>query len=72
MNVPDFDGLDPGWTIFLHVEDVDAACAQTIEHGGHVLREPVLVDRTGRIAIVTDPTCTVLGLITPNESQHDI
>ncbi|MEL6479066.1 MAG: VOC family protein [Pseudomonadota bacterium] len=66
MNAPEFEGMEPCWTTFLHVEDVDAACARTIELGGHVLREPFGVEMAGRIAIVTDPTGAVVGLITPN------
>lgn len=59
------EDLDAGWTTFVHVEDVDRACARTIEMGGHVLRKPVDIAIAGRIAVVTDPTGPVIGLITP-------
>ena len=67
MNRPEFEGMPPNWTTFIHIDDVDQACARTIEMGGHVLREPFDVAQAGRIAIISDPTGGVVGLITPNE-----
>ncbi|MEM7668728.1 MAG: VOC family protein [Pseudomonadota bacterium] len=69
MNAPEFDGIPPNWTTFIHVDDVDLACAQTTEAGGQVMRAPFDVPVAGRIAIVADPTGAVVALITPNDSQ---
>ncbi|MEM1277335.1 MAG: VOC family protein [Pseudomonadota bacterium] len=66
INAPDFDGISPHWDTYIHVDDVDAACAKTLEIGGQVIRQPFDVEMAGRIAIVADPTGSVVGLISPN------
>ena len=58
-------GTPPHWTSYLAVMDVDAACRQTRELGGGIIRAPWDVPGVGRIAIITDPTGAVLALITP-------
>lgn len=59
----------PFWMSYFAVDDVDAAVRDTIAAGGSVTREPFEVPGTGRIAIVTDPTGALLGLMTPAEME---
>ena len=65
LNAPDLGGAPPGWSTYLHIDDVDAACAKTTALGGTVIRAPFDVPNAGRIAMIADPTGTVVGLMTP-------
>ncbi|MEM8791226.1 MAG: VOC family protein [Pseudomonadota bacterium] len=67
MGGPDLEGMAPAWITYIHVDDVDAACAKTSELGGKVISEPFDVPMAGRIATVVDPTGAMVGLITPNQ-----
>ncbi|MEM6932621.1 MAG: VOC family protein [Pseudomonadota bacterium] len=69
MNAPEFDGMQPNWTTFIHVDDVDKACAQTEADGGTIVRPPFDVAMAGRIAVVADPTGGIVALITPNPEE---
>lgn len=55
----------PHWFTYFAVGDVQAAVATTEKMGGTVLRAPFEVPRIGHIAIVTDPTGAMMGLMTP-------
>lgn len=57
-----------GWYTYVHVDDVDAACSAVTANGGAVGRRPFDVPGVGRIAMVTDPGGSVVGLITPAET----
>ena len=48
---------------------VGAAVEETVASGGTLKREPFEIPGTGRIAIVTDPTGAIIGLMTPVEMQ---
>jgi predicted enzyme related to lactoylglutathione lyase len=60
----------PFWMSYLAVDDVDAAVEQTRAAGGSVSRAPFEVPGTGRVAIVTDPTGALVGLMTPEPMQE--
>ncbi len=61
-------GVPPHWNVYLTVDDVDAAAAGAIEHGGAVLAEPFDVFDAGRMATVRDPTGAVVSLWQPRRS----
>ena len=63
----DDDTAEPFWMSYFAVDDVDAAVEETVASGGTLKREPFEVPATGRIAIVTDPTGALFGLMTPVE-----
>ncbi len=54
---------------YLSVEDIDAAEAATSTSGGEVMRPPVAVPGVGKLAVVTDATGAMIGLIEP-DSAH--
>lgn len=63
----DDDAAAPFWMSYFAVDDVDAAVKETVAAGGTLKRPPFEIPGTGRIAIVTDPTGALLGLMTPAE-----
>ena len=63
--MPGTEDQPPRWLVYIAVDDVDAATNATAMAGGHVLRHPFEVPGVGRLAVVSDPTGAVLGLMTP-------
>lgn len=61
-------GIPPHWNVYLTVDDVDAAAAGAVEHGGAVLVEPFDVFDAGRMATIGDPTGAVVSLWQPRGS----
>ena len=51
------------WTVYFGVADADAACTTAQELGGTVLEQPTDTPY-GRIATLTDPTGTLLRVVT--------
>lgn len=49
----------------LRVDDVDGTLVKAETHGGKVLSPAFDADGIGRMAIVSDPTGLVFGVITP-------
>jgi len=52
----------PHWMIYLQVSDCDAATAKAKELGGRVYREPMTLEKTGRFAVIADPTGAAFSL----------
>lgn len=59
---PVCEGMDPNWTGYVAVEDVDAAAGRVAELGGTVHRAPDDIPGVGRFAIVADPQGAVFAL----------
>jgi predicted enzyme related to lactoylglutathione lyase len=51
----------PHWSVYFSVEDVDAAAAAVVRHGGTVTREP-WDSAFGRVALVTGPADEAFAL----------
>lgn len=49
-------GAPSHWINYLHVDDVDAACARVKELGGKVCVDPFDIPKVGRTAVVEDPS----------------
>ena len=56
------EGQPPSWSVYLAVDDVDAACERAIAAGGQVVVPAMDVMDAGRMAFVMDPTGAVVGL----------
>ena len=70
MDLNDMEELNevpPHWFTYIAVDDVDAAVIATQAAGGTLNRPAFDIPGTGRIAIITDPTGAVVGLMTPEE-----
>ncbi|HEX2236226.1 MAG TPA: VOC family protein [Actinomycetota bacterium] len=58
-------GMVPNWLSYVTVESVDDAARRAAELGGTVVRAPMDIQDSGRMAVVADPTGAVLGLWEP-------
>ncbi len=57
------------WTIFVTVEDVDAATAKASKAGANVLAGPMDMPGVGRMATLTDPQGARFAMITYESMQ---
>lgn len=55
----------PHWTVYLDVDDADAAAEKTVLLGGKVLRPPADIPGTGRFAVLADPQGAVFAVMQP-------
>lgn len=58
-------GMPPSWSMYVSVEDVEAAAARAGELGGGTVVAPLVVEGAGRMAAVADPGGGVLLLWEP-------
>lgn len=63
----DGQGPPPMWISYLIVDDVDAAAGRVEGLGGAVIRPPMDVMESGRMAFVQDPTGAMVGLWEPGD-----
>jgi hypothetical protein len=61
------DGPPPMWVSYIIVDDVDALAPRVEELGGTVLRPPMNVMESGRMAFIQDPTGAMVGVWEPGE-----
>jgi hypothetical protein len=59
---PDQEGLPAIWTVFFHVQDVDATVERVLAAGGRVLEPPFDLP-AARVAIAADPIGAMFGII---------
>ena len=64
---PGAEGMPPAWLTYLGVGDVDATAEKARSLGATIMMEPFDVPTVGRLAILADPTGTVVGLFSPTE-----
>lgn len=57
------------WTIYLRVEDIDAALAKVEPHGGSVMVPAMEVGDAGKMAVVTAADGAVVGLWQPKDFE---
>jgi predicted enzyme related to lactoylglutathione lyase len=65
--------LRPHWLNFIHVEDTAKMTAKVVALGGRVVVEPRLDRHGGKVALVTDPTGAVFGLLEwPDDENKEV
>jgi uncharacterized protein len=66
-------GARPGWMVYFHVDDVDAAVEIATGLGASVQMPPMTMDGVGRMAMIADPQGAPLYLMdpTPPPDQPD-
>ena len=55
----------PAWITYFQVDNVDAAIARAEAAGGKLLADPFNVGKSARMAIISDPEGTTIGLASP-------
>jgi uncharacterized protein len=65
------EGTSPHWFSYVEVDDIDERLKDVASNGGTVAREPFDVPGVGRIAILTDATGAMLGLMTSEDNYED-
>lgn len=55
-------GVPSHWTPYVRVDDAEAACARSVELGGHVAVAPFEVEGVARIAVIIDPVGASFGI----------
>jgi uncharacterized protein len=63
-------GMPPFWSGYIHVTDVDAACAKIKKLGGKIHREPWDVPNVARMAVAGDPTGANFNIMQPFPQQN--
>jgi predicted enzyme related to lactoylglutathione lyase len=58
-------GMPPSWSMYVCVDDADAAAARAVELGGTVRTPPFDIPDAGRMAAIADPQGAILLLWTP-------
>jgi len=65
LTTPEYEGIPSHWMTYLSVEDISKAEDATAKSGGEVMRAPVDVPGVGKLAVVSDATGAMIGLIEP-------
>jgi uncharacterized protein len=69
LTAPDYDGIPSHWMTYLSVNDISEAETATSKSGGEIMRPPVKVPGVGKLAVVSDSSGAMIGLIEP-DSAH--
>ncbi len=69
LREPEYQGIPSHWMTYLAVPDIVQAERATVFAGGEVCRPTVNVPGVGKLAIVSDSTGAIIGLIEP-ENTH--
>ncbi len=62
-------GIPDLWSVYLAVDDADAAVARAAEHGGQAMVPAMDVMALGRMAVVVDPGGAVIGMWQPGDHR---
>jgi hypothetical protein len=63
MKGPQFQGVPPHWMPYISVADCDAAASKAANLGATVLVPPTDIPKTGRFAVIDDPSGAVCGIL---------
>ncbi len=69
LTEPEYSGIPSHWMTYMAVSDISRAEADTSKAGGEVMRSAARVPGVGKLAVVTDSTGALIGLIEP-ENTH--
>lgn len=72
LSAPKFKGIPAHWMTYMAVDDLDHAERETTSAGGEVTRPATEIPGIGRVAIVTDASGALIGLIEPDSEQFNL
>jgi len=67
-NIPGMEEVPAHWSTYFHCDDVDATAAKAVELGATMVKDPMDIPDTGRMAVLTDPTGAHFMLFCPAEN----
>ena len=75
LTAPDHEGVPTHWMTYLSVADMREAETNTFAAGGEMMRSPVNIPGVGKLAVMTDASGAMIGLIEPeltslHNTQH--
>lgn len=65
LKAPDCEGIPSHWMTYMAVQDIDYAERAAADAGGEVMRSAAAIPGVGKLAVVTDSTGALIGLIEP-------
>jgi uncharacterized protein len=69
LTAPDYSGVPSHWMTYMSVGDINKAETDTTKAGGEVMRPNTRVPGVGKLAVVTDSTGALIGLIEPDKAH---
>jgi uncharacterized protein len=69
LTAPDYAGVPSHWMTYMSVGDINKAETDTTKAGGEVMRPNTQVPGVGKLAVVTDSSGALIGLIEPDKSH---
>jgi predicted enzyme related to lactoylglutathione lyase len=69
LTAPDYEGIPSHWMTYLSVADIGKAESDTSSSGGEIMRGQVAVPGVGKLAVVSDATGAMIGLIEPDRAH---
>ena len=66
LSGPDYLGIPSPWMTYMAVPDITAAEQNTASAGGEIMRRATRVPGVGKLAVVSDSTGALIGLIEPD------
>ncbi len=76
LTEPDYNGIPSHWMTYMAVANIHQAETDTSKAGGEIMRPASRIPGVGKLAVVTDSTGALIGLIEPEtghalaETQH--
>jgi hypothetical protein len=69
LTAPRFKGIPSHWMTYMKVDDIEQAEADAREAGGEVTRPITQLPGIGKIALVSDASGAMIGLIEPDDGD---
>ena len=69
LTEPDYTGIPSHWMTYMSVTDIRRAEADTAKAGGEIMRPATRVPGLGKLAVVTDSTGAMIGLLEPDKGH---
>ena len=66
LTEPDYNGIPAHWMTYMTVEDIQQAEKATAFAGGEITRPSTKIPGVGKLAVVTDASGALIGLIQPD------
>ena len=66
---PDYSGIPAHWMTYMTVDDISQAERATAVAGGEITRPSTKIPGVGKLAVVTDASGALIGLIQPDPNH---